>query len=378
MAKTIVACVVGAAICNGAALAGPITPPPGPVVSTHKTLTEVEPRVAINSTNTPGDADTTPSFYKITQSGSYYLTGNVPLVNGKSGIEVTASGVTIDLNGFQISGFGGQVGINVTSTSAGRLTVRNGSIVNFLTGGISANVPDVMIEGVRVESCGEVGIRTGPRAHITDCSVNDCHTNAVGIFAGRESIISRCSASGNSASGIFADQGTIVTSCTAAENGSNGIVTSFSEQYVGALIENCTARGNGTNGISANNSVVRGCTVVENASAGIAAISRCRIIDNYCFGNAIDRTNTGNIRVQDSHNFIEGNMCISGGIGIYGTDTGRSNFYARNVCSDNDINWEIWAGSECLVILGTNSGAISGDSGGVSPGSTNPNANYTY
>ena len=53
---------------------GPLAPP-GAAAPTTKTLDQVEPRIAINSTNTPGDAD---SLYKITQPGSSYLTGNSP------------------------------------------------------------------------------------------------------------------------------------------------------------------------------------------------------------------------------------------------------------------------------------------------------------
>src|SRR5262245_43481489 len=88
---------VGALIVAGAAwlaYAGPLDPPPGPITPTHKTLTEVEPRVIVNSTNTPGDAD---SLYKITLPGSYYLAGNITGVAGKHGIEIASSGVTLDL-----------------------------------------------------------------------------------------------------------------------------------------------------------------------------------------------------------------------------------------------------------------------------------------
>ena len=51
-------------------LAGPLTPPAGPVAPTPGP----EPRIPINATNTPGDAD---SLFRITQPGSYYLTGNL-------------------------------------------------------------------------------------------------------------------------------------------------------------------------------------------------------------------------------------------------------------------------------------------------------------
>jgi len=68
------------AATGGTASAGDLNPPPGPVAPTMKSLSEVEPRIAINATNTPGDAD---SLFKITQPGSYYLTGNITGVAGK-------------------------------------------------------------------------------------------------------------------------------------------------------------------------------------------------------------------------------------------------------------------------------------------------------
>src|SRR5678815_4185257 len=78
--------------------------PPGTPAPTMKTLDQVEPRVAINATNTPGDTD---SLFKITQPGSYYLTGNITGVAGKHGIAIAASGVTVDLNGFDVAGVPG-------------------------------------------------------------------------------------------------------------------------------------------------------------------------------------------------------------------------------------------------------------------------------
>lgn len=46
--------------------AGPLTPPGGAVAPSGKTLTEVEPRIAINATNTPGNASV---LYRIAQPG---------------------------------------------------------------------------------------------------------------------------------------------------------------------------------------------------------------------------------------------------------------------------------------------------------------------
>ena len=109
--------VVGTLALGGAlvALAGPLSPPGGPVASTGKTLTEVEPRIAVNATNTPGTAT---SLFKITQPGSYYLTGNITGVSGKNGIEIAASGVSLDLTGFDLSGVPGSLdGVNWSAGS---------------------------------------------------------------------------------------------------------------------------------------------------------------------------------------------------------------------------------------------------------------------
>lgn len=88
-------------LAAAAAGAGPLDPPAGPVAPTHRTLSEVEPRTAINAANTPGDAD---ALLKITQPGSYYLTGNIAGVAGMHGIEIAARDVTLGLNGFTLSG----------------------------------------------------------------------------------------------------------------------------------------------------------------------------------------------------------------------------------------------------------------------------------
>src|SRR5262245_22765217 len=90
-APVVAIAVVAAA---GLVFAGPLNPPAGPVTSTYKTLTEVEPRTPISAASTPGDAA---GQFKITQPGSYYLTGNIAAIPGKHGIEIAASGVTIDL-----------------------------------------------------------------------------------------------------------------------------------------------------------------------------------------------------------------------------------------------------------------------------------------
>ena len=65
----------------------------------------------------------------ITASGSYVLTGNLTPPPGSDGIDVFATDVTLDLNGFEIAGAGaGATGINGFATG---LTVRNGTVTGF-------------------------------------------------------------------------------------------------------------------------------------------------------------------------------------------------------------------------------------------------------
>src|SRR3954471_19358577 len=77
--------------------------PPGPPAPTMKTLDQVEPRIDLQKA--PASAVTTTNadyHFIITQPGSYYLSANLA-VTKTNGIQINAEGVTLDLNGFQIS-----------------------------------------------------------------------------------------------------------------------------------------------------------------------------------------------------------------------------------------------------------------------------------
>src|SRR5687768_1232856 len=85
---------------------GSLTPPgsPGP---TFKTLTQVEPRTPIASLP-----------FTISAPGSYYLTTNL---TGSTGISIRSSHVSLDLNGFAVTGSGagsGTDGIDLGTNSS--------------------------------------------------------------------------------------------------------------------------------------------------------------------------------------------------------------------------------------------------------------------
>src|ERR1044071_6723598 len=170
MNRSALVCTALASICLLAAAAvisraGPLNPPAGPGASSYKALSEVEPRIAINATTTPGDAD---SIYRISQPGSYYLTGNIAGVAGKRGIEIATGGVSIDLMGFDLAGAAGSLqGVSVvTGVAVFDVEVRNGNIHGW--GGVGLDMNDFVsnasncrLYNLRVYGNGSYGIRGG-------------------------------------------------------------------------------------------------------------------------------------------------------------------------------------------------------------------------
>lgn len=99
--------------------AGNLAPSNGPG-PTFRTLTEIEPRVAIRRT-------TTPAPLVISEAGSYYLTADVPSL-GQGGIRIDADNVQLDLNGFSVSEgtiLQGGAGITINGTN---ITLSNGFV----------------------------------------------------------------------------------------------------------------------------------------------------------------------------------------------------------------------------------------------------------
>ncbi|MBX3351813.1 MAG: right-handed parallel beta-helix repeat-containing protein [Phycisphaeraceae bacterium] len=381
--------LISLTLASAAAFAGPIDPPAGPVAPTMKTLAEVEPRIAINAQNTPGDAN---SLYRISQPGSYYLTGNITGQPGMHGIEIGASDVTLDLNGFRLQGVPGSLDGIATGFLLFRVTIRNGTITSWGGDGIDlteggALMRPSLIEGIHATANSGRGISVGRYATIRDCTA--ANNVGDGIVAVRYAIVESSVSSDNGGAGFDLGQDSLATNCIANGNDSYGI-TGFAHLVVrdcvtegngldgirgpeGSNISGSASRNNGGNGIILfNGSTVRGCTAEGNTFAGIYASTRCLVIEN----NAMNNQAAG-FRVFNIDSRVEGNNSTGNTVGYLVESAG--NFIARNTASGNtSSNWSVVAGNACFVVNATNSAAINGNSGGVSPGSTNPNANYTY
>ncbi len=336
-------------------VAGPLDPPAGPVASTYKTLSEVEPRIAVNATNTPGNATAT---FRITQPGSYYLTGNVIGESGKNGIQIASNSVTLDLNGFTLLGVSGSLSGVFMASFRENVVVCNGHVRGWGQSGLTTAIDVGRIERIVAARNGAWGIDNSNATfttHIVQCEVvaNGMSVSSTGgIRGGTGAVVSDCVVRENVGIGISVGSGSAVRACVSTVNTGEGIVAGPAAQVVG-------------------------CDVSFNSGNGIRVGSSCVVSGNRCSDNGFLTTGDGaNIHATGTDNRIEGNNCTGADRGI-DVDLG-GNFITRNTCSGNTLNWDVVAGNYLLVINGTAAGAVSGNSGGVGPGSTDPNANFTY
>jgi len=387
---------------------GSLTPPGAPT-PTMKTLDQVEARIPIDATHTPGDAN---NEFIITQRGSYYLTGNLN-VSKSTGISVTANGgVTVDLNGFQVARFIGSVGTGISATGLlSNYTIQNGSVSGFSTG-IFGAPRGGRISFINVSFCSQAGIAVGEGWGVDHCNAHENTGN--GIAVGNGCIVSQCTASNNglrgitttngstivdcsaygnqSLAGISTGTGCTVTHCTATANTSAGVFSAGILTGASCLVVSCTATSNlNTNGtpttqtgagiIVGTRCAVHGCSVSGNKGDGINAISDCIISDNAAAANGNGGDGAG-IHVTSNSNRIEANNVTSNDRGIDVSAAG--NVIVRNTAGHNTTNYSIVAGNHYGPIVDNtdetpaNAPAATGNSAVGDFNTTHPWANIAY
>lgn len=287
------------------ASAGPLSPPAGTVSSTGKTLTEVEPRTAINATNTPPAAG---YVFRITQPGSYYLTGNINVPAGQQGILVSAP-ATIDLNGFSITGGNGNT-FGIASNNGG--SIRNGVISGFAYG-LSVDI-DAVIEDITVDACTTRSVIMGTRSIIRRCNFRGLVPVAVecsgdyalvedsfftgatvqGAYLNSYSTLRHCRF-GACSTGAYIGYGGRVERCSFDACSSRGL-----QAGARSFVDGCTATGSPAGALNAielgEGSTITRCVVSANP-VGIWAGAACRITDCSMDANttAIRLTATGSV-----------------------------------------------------------------------------------
>jgi parallel beta-helix repeat protein len=371
--KGLTSAILLASLAAAAATAGPLSPPSGPVTSTSKPLAEVEPRVAVNATNTPESAT---ALHVISQPGSYYLTGNLTGVSGRDGILITASNVTLDLSGFTLTGVpGSKRGIYYTVGLQGVVIV-NGTVTAWGEGGVYTTGGGYggRMERIHANANNGDGIVVNNSMIVSNCSATDNTGNGIETFT--SAAVTNCTASRNGNHGLATTVGGIFTDCVAYDNAGNG----FTATFTSSTIERCVASRNGGHGFSlSSNSKISFCNAYENGLNGIVVSSNCRAFSNHCTSNGQDAAGGAGIRVNGSDNRIEGNVCNTSDRGI---DVGNAgNVVIRNTCTGNGTNWLIIANNVVGPIIDRSapaSAAINGNSAPDSTGSTHPNANFTF
>ena len=316
-----------------------------------------------------------------------------------NGITVAADDVTIDFAGHALVGPGLNSGHGIYQSSSYRnLTAMNGKLVNWRglgNGGIQTG-PSAILSGLQastneygiisgigssLDNCAAFnndvyGIRAGDANAISDCTGIGC--GVYGIHTGSGCTLKGCAARNNGTTemtlcgGIYAGSGSELSQCAATDNTGFGILTGF-----GCTLSGCTALDNAKHGINVNDgSTVSDCTTRNNAGSGIYTGSNCHIAGCLCHWNGYPASDGAGIYVAGNGNRIEGNAVSLNDRGIHVPYAG--NFIVRNTANGNTTNWVIVSGNVCLVVQAATAGAISGNSGGTAPGSTDPNANFTY
>lgn len=395
---TLSACSAAAlAACAGLLIAGPLDPPAGPVASSFKTLAEVEPRTAINAANTPGDSD---SSFKITQPGTYFLTGDVSGVSGKHGLEVSASGVVIDLGGFSIVGVAGPMnGVHVEpGSSVADVSIVSGSISGWAGRAIGmSQVPGARVRDLAI-SGGVVGAELGARASVENCAITGSDH---GANVGTGSVVRDCTVTGAGVEAITTGSGSLVEGCVVRQS-----ATGIQLNGRGSIARGCTVSG-GTIGIAAgigageSDATIEACIVTGSLNLGIRGGVGSRIVGNAVAGSM-------NVGIwTNSYSLVEGNSVrdtrnASGsgaGILVGGIESRVS--IRNNTIANNDKGIRVTTGGNAIysnqltsntqpfdlaasnrvgpISSGTlTPGPITGTTGGNGMGSTDPFANILY
>jgi len=280
-------CAVCAIAVSRAFAQGPLMPPAAPAAS-MKTLDQIEPRTLIPDLP-----------FSIEMPGSYYLGTNLFGESGKEGIIISSHDVTVDLNGFSLTGVAGSLhGISVEG-SRDSIVIRNGTVRGWGQYGINASL---------AKSSHASGLR------LIDNGLGE--TSTAGLFLG-SGLIENCIAEGNGGSGLRAGTASSVRNCIARNNGTWGI-----HAQTGSSVLSCQSISNEDDGIvlTSSGSILH-CSSVLNNNDGIEVGNDSYVFGNTCRDNGDNGTGAG-IHVTSPDNRIDSNNVIANETGILVVSSG--------------------------------------------------------
>ena len=301
--------------------------PPGAPAPTMKPLDEVEPRIPINSENTPGDMA---ALYVISEPGSYYLTDNIT-ISFRHAIRIDAADVTLDLMGYRLW--------------SAYMVIPPGATTSFDGIHISADAENVEIRNGTIASDNHTsglftyrGFRHGIYAAGKQIRVMDmrvCGSRQNGIELNDiNNLVKNCTVSGNgtasteAAYGIYASDGSSFIGNTVSENGAS----SQYDVYGICGVYNCIAR---------NNMVYKNGDSATGAVYGLNVDEGGTVTGNTVYGNG--RNATGTIRGMNaaSGSTVIGNTVHTNGDGadgnVFGISAGPGSVVTSNTSYYNGI-----------------------------------------
>ncbi len=305
-------CAAGMTLVVAPALLGA-----GPAAAADGTL-EIHQTCAVTGGCFPGDAAGFP--VTISASGSYRLTSNLTMPNEFAfGIEITASNVSIDLNGFAIAGPVVCSGIPIVCTPS---TTGGGGIRTI------GDVRSTKVANGTLRGLGGSGINLGRASTAMDLLV--LSNRGSGIDVGSDSVVIGNVVAENATSGIWVGGGSVVRDNTTARNGTDGISDGADvARASGALVSGNSVYQNAANGIdlAEEASVVTGNTVYDNTTNGVvvgdgSTVNANAIVSNGNLGlsnvasevvsytdNLITSNTVGNVEANAGLIELGGNSC---------------------------------------------------------------------
>jgi len=269
--------------------------PIGPPGSTMKTLDQVQPCFPVQSLSGDGSAS-----HIISESGSYYLTGNLIGESGKHGVHVQADNVTIDLKGFSLIGVAGSLdGIHFDDPTVDG-GVLKGMIRLWGQDGIDGEkLTSGRFESLTIEANG-----------------------GAGILMGSDSVASACLLRENDHFGINAFDNCYIRNCVSRSNRYGGF-----KLYSGGAIRDCIAEGNSFEGVVATyEATISNCNLAFNRW-GIVAGNACYVSNNNSIGNGEVGIRCGG---SGGGNRVDGNNVSGSPVGIQVEGTNLGGIVIRN------------------------------------------------
>ncbi len=255
---------------------------------------------------TPGDGAGFP--VTLSEPGSYRLTSNLEISSTSvNGIEITTSFVTLDLNGFTISGPGSGSGQGITSVSSLRreVTVRNGTVEDMGNGGVRLPGAASRVENMRANSNGDDGLQLGFSGVAKDCVATN--NGDIGI--------------------IVSEQGSLINNTSRGNGFASGTGGGMSVGEGGFVSGNTSMENTGEGLVSNRASVIVNNVFVENSQDGVRALQGCLVKDNTVRDNGLFGLNlgddcgyAGNVITINSSGSVTG-LGIQIGTNICGTNT---------------------------------------------------------